>query len=113
MIFMEDCIFCQIIKKEVPAKIIYESGNIVVFPDISPGADVHLLIVPKEHIKEMKDLKNGYGELLSEVFLVSEQLVLENNLEDNVYRVVINGGSAQHIPHLHFHFLGGNWWKRE
>lgn len=104
---MEDCIFCQIIKKTVPAKIIFESDSIMVFPDINPSADVHFLIVPKEHIKTMRDLKVGHGELLSEVFLVSEKLVKENNLEDSAYRVMINGGRAQHIPHLHFHLQGG------
>lgn len=107
MIFMEDCVFCKIIKKEVPAKIIFESDSIMVFPDINPSADTHFLIVPKEHIKAMMDLKVGHGELLSEVFLVSEKLVKENNLENSAYRVVINGGSAQHIPHLHFHLQGG------
>lgn len=107
MIFMEDCIFCKIIKKEIPAKIIYESKNIIVFPDINPGADVHLLMVPKEHINSMRDLEKGHGELLSEIFVVSEKLVKENNLENSAYRVVINGGRAQHIPHLHFHLQGG------
>lgn len=85
----------------------------MVFPDINPAADVHFLIVPKEHIQAMADLRNGQGSLLSEVFQISDRLVKENDLSDNTYRILINGGKAQHIPHLHFHFLGGKWWKRE
>lgn len=107
MIFMEDCIFCKIIKKEIPAKIIYESEDMMVFPDINPAADIHLLIVPKEHIQTMADLKNGYEQLLSEVFQISDRLVKENDLLDNTYRILINGGKAQHVPHLHFHLQGG------
>lgn len=110
---MEDCIFCQIVVKKIPAKIVYESAKIAVFPDINPSADVHLLIVPKEHIQAMRNLQSGYGEVLSEVFQVADQLIVENNLVNDAYRVLVNGGKAQHISHLHFHFLGGNWWKRE
>lgn len=104
---MEDCIFCQIVAKKIPAKIVYESARIAVFPDINPSAQVHLLIVPKEHIQSVAHLESGHGELLSEIFKVVDQLVVENNLADDTYRVLINGGKAQHIPHLHFHLQGG------
>lgn len=108
---MEDCIFCQIIAKKIPAKIIFESDTIVAFPDIHPSADTHILIVPKKHIPGMKDLSDADSALLSEVYSVANKLVKENNLEDLAYRVVVNGGKAQHVPHLHFHLLGGKWYK--
>lgn len=110
---MEDCLFCQIVLKKVPAKFVYQSDNLVAFPDINPSAQVHILIVPKEHVTTFHALEAKHGAMLTEIFQVASKLVEENNLEDNVYRVVVNGGRAQHIPHLHFHLLGGKWWKRE
>lgn len=108
---MEDCIFCKIISGDVPAKILYSSDYVVAFPDISPSADIHILIVPKVHLGGIKDLTKDKSELLSEVYEVAAKLAEENNLEEDLYRVVINGGKAQHVPHLHFHFLGGQWKK--
>lgn len=108
---MDDCIFCKIIRKEIPKDFKFESDTLVAFLDINPSADVHILIVPKEHIGGIDDLKQSHGTLLSEIYKAISQLVTENNLEDNLYRVVVNGGKAQHVPHLHFHLLGGNWKK--
>lgn len=104
-----DCLFCKIIKKEIPSNIVYETESLVVFPDIHPAADLHLLIVPKEHIASFHDLEKDHGQLLAEVYQTASRLVSENNLTDKAYRVVVNGGKAQHIPHIHFHFLGGEW----
>lgn len=108
---MQDCLFCKIIKKVIPSNIIYETNSLVVFPDINPAADVHILIVPKQHIGGMNDLNEEHSELLTEIYSVVNKLVKENNLTDDLYRVVVNGGKAQHVPHLHFHLLGGQWKK--
>lgn len=108
---MNDCIFCKIIKKQIPKKFRFESNNLVAFDDISPSADLHILIVPKEHLKGMSDINLSQSGLVVEIFDVVKKLVKENNLESNSYRVVVNGGRAQHIPHLHFHLLGGQWKK--
>lgn len=106
---MNDCLFCKIINKEIPKEFTYESDSLVAFPDINPSADIHILIVPKKHISSIVDITKEYGSLLFEVYEVVKRLVVENNLENDSYRVVVNGGKAQHIPHLHFHLLGGNW----
>lgn len=106
-----DCIFCKIIKGEIPKEFNYQSETMVVFPDINPSADTHFLIVPKKHIGGIVDLGEGQEQLLTEVFKVVNKLVKDNSLENDLYRVVINGGRAQHVPHLHFHFLGGQWKK--
>lgn len=106
---MNDCIFCKIIKKEIPAKLLFESDSLAAFPDINPSADVHILIVPKQHIGGIKDINKDHGSLLAEAYEVANKLVLKNNL--SIYRVVVNGGQAQHVPHLHFHLLGGQWKK--
>ena len=108
---MDDCIFCRIIRKEIPKEFDYESETLVVFPDINPSADIHLLIVPKEHISGVSEIREENAPLLSEVYKTVNKLVEENNLKDNLYRVVVNGGKAQHVPHLHFHLLGGQWKK--
>lgn len=105
---MNDCIFCKIIKKEIPAKLVFESDFLIAFPDISPSADIHILIVPKEHIDGVQDLILEHGELLAQIYQIANQLVSEYNLSDKQYRIVVNGGKAQHVPHLHFHLLGGN-----
>lgn len=108
---MDGCIFCKIVSREIPKDFNYESDTIVVFPDINPSADVHLLIVPKRHIGGMAEIGEKEGSLLTEVYQVVNKLVQDNNLTDNLYRVVVNGGKAQHISHLHFHLLGGQWKK--
>lgn len=108
---MKECIFCKIVRGEIPKKFSYESENLVAFDDLNPSADVHILIVPKEHIGSVKDLNESHGSLLMEIYETVNRLVIENKLENDLYRVVVNGGRAQHVPHLHFHLLGGNWKK--
>lgn len=113
---MDNCLFCSIIAGKIPAKFVYESDSVVVFPDLHPAADVHLLIVPKVHIRRIGEIglpagKAGEdrGKLLTQIYGVANELVEKNNLKDSSYRVLVNGGKAQHVPHLHFHFLGGKW----
>lgn len=106
-----DDIFCKIIRKEIAKDFIYESENVVAFPDINPSADVHILIIPKKHIGGIQDLTDADGSLLLEIYQVASKLAKENNLENDFYRVVVNGGKAQQVPHLHFHLLGGQWKK--
>ena len=106
-----DCLFCKIINRKIPSQIVHETDSLVVFPDINPAAEVHLLIVPKKHLGGIKNIGEEQGALLAEVYRVVSNLVDENNLKDDLYRVVVNGGKAQHVPHLHFHLLGGQWKK--
>lgn len=108
---MDDCLFCKIIRKEIPKDFEYESDSLVAFLDINPSADVHILIVPKEHIGGIGDIDSKRSGLLVEVYEAVRKLVAKKNLQDNLYRVVVNGGKAQHVPHLHFHLLGGQWKK--
>jgi len=108
---MQDCLFCKIASKEIPSNLVYESEKVVAFPDIHPAADTHILIVPKSHIGGIFDLEEDMGDIISEIYQVAKKLVKDYNLQDGSYRVVVNGGKAQQIPHLHFHFLGGKWKK--
>jgi len=109
---MDDCIFCKIAQKKITADFLYESDSVIAFPDIHPLADIHILIVPKVHIGALTDLAREHGELLVEIYNVASQIVREKGLEKNSYRVVVNGGKAQKVPHLHFHLLGGKWRKQ-
>ena len=106
-----DCLFCKIISGEIPKEFTLQTEELVVFPDINPAADIHLLIVPKKHIREIREVGENEASLLVEIYKTVNKLVDDNNLKDNSYRVVVNGGRAQHVPHLHFHFLGGQWKK--
>lgn len=108
---MAGCIFCKIINKEIPKEFRFEDNNLVAFDDINPSADIHILIVPKIHLEKMLDLNKNHTSLLIQIFEVVNRLVQENNLSSDSYRVVVNGGRAQHVPHLHFHLLGGQWKK--
>ena len=108
---MNECIFCKIVKREIPSNIVYESDSLIVFPDINPSAEIHLLIVPKVHIAAVTDITPEHGKLLAAIYEAVKKLISDNNLTDSAYRVVVNGGKAQHVPHLHFHLLGGQWKK--
>ncbi|OGY23178.1 MAG: hypothetical protein A2172_02250 [Candidatus Woykebacteria bacterium RBG_13_40_15] len=100
-----DCTFCKIVKGEIPANFVYQDADLVVFPDIRPKAKVHLLITPKEHIESFLDLKENHTKLLTKIIKVIQQLVKDKKLESS-YRVVVNGGVYQEVPHLHLHLLG-------
>jgi histidine triad (HIT) family protein len=97
-------IFCKIRDRIVPKKFTYEDEDLMVFPDIHPLKPIHLLIVPKKHIEDFMDLQDD--KLLAKIRKVIQNLVRKEKLENRGYRVVINGGGAQFVDHLHFHLLG-------
>ena len=103
------CIFCNIVNKKSPAKIIYEDDKIIAFPDINPSAPVHILIIPKKHIKSANELKAEDQALLGKMILTAKKLAKENKIDQSGYRLVINTGKdgGQIIEHLHLHLLGG------
>lgn len=104
---MED-IFCKIIKGEIPSTKVYEDENMLIIKDINPEASIHLLMMPKKHIKDLSSMSEEdsliIGKCLKKVADLSESLGLANG-----YRVITNVGSdgGQSVPHLHFHILGG------
>ena len=104
---MENCLFCKITKKELPAETIYEDKNILVFKDIHPKAPVHFLVVPKKHIESINYLEPIDKELMGELLLVAKKIAQDKKLKG--YKLVINTGreGGQLIDHLHIHLLGG------
>lgn len=100
-----DCIFCKISSGEVDTDKIYEDEEVICFHDHSPSADTHVLIVPKKHVANFLSLDDD--QLLGKMRRAAQQLVNDLNLSVG-YRLVFNGGKYQHVPHLHWHLLGGN-----
>lgn len=101
---MQSCIFCKIITGEISKEFVYSDSDIVVFSDIRPIKPVHLLIVPKIHITDFLALENDL--LLSKIRKAIQKMVVEKNLSTTGFRIVVNGGGAQAIDHLHFHLVG-------
>lgn len=106
---MDNCIFCNIIKGEIPSVKVYENEHVYAFNDISPVAPVHVLIIPKKHIETLNDLNSENVNLISEVYLAAAEIAKQLGVEKSGYRVVSNCGEAagQTVFHIHFHLLGG------
>lgn len=102
-----DCIFCKIVKKEIPAEIIHEDARVLVFKDIHPSAPVHYLVVPKEHIQSIAHLEENHNKIISEVIYAAKAVATKLGLKG--YKLVFNVGreGGQVIDHLHLHLLGG------
>lgn len=106
---MENCIFCKIIKGEIPSKKIYEDDKVIAFHDISPAAPVHVLVIPKEHIESANHITEENSQVIAHIFQVINKIVEELNIAEDGYRIVNNCGNdgGQTVGHLHFHVLGG------
>lgn len=105
---MEDCLFCKIVKKEIPSEIVYENDNLIAFRDINPQAPTHILIIPREHFASLKEIPVEKKGILAELLLAACQIAEEKELSRG-YRIVLNTGkeSGQAVFHIHFHLLGG------
>lgn len=103
-----DCIFCKIVKGDIPSNKIYEDDKVLAFHDISPEAPIHFLVIPKEHIKSANDINENNSHIISHIFLVINKLVRELNIAETGYRIVNNCGKdgGQTVDHIHFHVLG-------
>ncbi|MGA2078041.1 MAG: histidine triad nucleotide-binding protein [Terriglobia bacterium] len=106
---MNQCIFCRIVERSSPARIVFEDDEIVAFEDARPQAPVHILIVPRKHLASLKDATAEDVPLLGRMLMVATQLARERGLETRGYRTVFNTGSGagQTVFHLHLHLLGG------
>ena len=104
---MEECVFCKIVKGEIPSTKVYEDEKVVAFKDIEPIAPIHILVILKEHIQSLIELKND--ELLVHIFKVIKQVAKETGMSEKGYRVLTNIGEdgGQAVKHLHFHVMGG------
>lgn len=106
---VEDCLFCKIALRQIPSEIAYEDDKIIAFKDNQPLAPVHLLIIPKNHLRSVNDVTPEYEALIGHLFSVIRRLAEELGVAESGYRVVTNTGAdgGQVVGHLHFHLLGG------
>lgn len=106
---MQTCLFCRIIAREAPGKIVYEDESVVAFEDIHPQAPVHLLVVPRKHMVSLADAAAEDELLLGHLFMVAAELARQRKIAAQGFRTVINNGAwaGQSVDHLHVHVLGG------
>ena len=110
---MDNCIFCKIINKEVPSKIVYEDERVLAFDDINPRAPIHVLLISKEHFGTLNEIPEEKKDILSHLLLTARQIAQEKGIAENGYRIVLNTerDSGQEVFHIHFHLLGGRQMK--
>ena len=106
---MDDCIFCKIIRKEIPSDIVYEDDNIVAFRDINPVAPIHVLVIPKKHIEAITELKKEDEAIVGKIFSAINLVAEKEGVKESGFRVIANCGEdgGQEVKHLHFHVIGG------
>ena len=106
---MENCVFCKIIKGEIPSNKVYEDEEILAFKDINPAAPIHILVIPKKHIASLVDMKEGDEILISKIYTVINKIAQDIEIDKKGFRVIVNCGEdgGQEVAHLHFHLLAG------
>ena len=105
----DDCIFCKIVNKELPADLVFEDDELIAFNDISPQAPVHVLVVPKAHIPTVNDLDEDHAGLVGRMVLRAQALAEARGIDEDGYRLILNcnAGGGQTVFHIHLHLLGG------
>jgi len=103
---VEDCIFCKIVRREIPKDFRYEDDLIIAFDDIHPQAETHVLFVPKKHLDSFDMLSSRDENILLSVRKGVEKVVNETKLNGKGYKIQVFAGGAQTVDHLHFHLLG-------
>ena len=103
------CVFCKIVKGELPAKVVYEDELVMAFHDINPQAPIHILIIPKEHIPTVNDIEEKHERLIGHIFVVAKKIAKELGVSEKGYRILINCNkdAEQGIYRIHFHFFAG------
>ncbi len=105
----DDCLFCKIIAGDIPSTAVLDRDTVYAFRDIAPAAPVHLLVVPKQHIGDVRDLAAEHGGILVEMFQAANDLARQEGIADGGYRMLFNVGpdAGQTVFHLHMHVVGG------
>ena len=106
---MENCIFCKIVRKEIPGTFVHEDKEILAFRDVHPQAPVHTILIPRDHIERVSEITEKNVSLIGKMILVGNQLAYREGLSEKGYRFVINCNrdGGQTVFHLHLHLLGG------
>lgn len=106
---MDDCIFCKIVKGELPSTKFYEDDEILAFDNINPVTPIHILVIPKKHITSLAHMEDGDEVIVGKIYKVINKIAEEKGFKQKGYRVVVNCGEngGQEVMHLHFHILAG------
>ncbi|MCX7705582.1 MAG: histidine triad nucleotide-binding protein [bacterium] len=106
---MSDCVFCKITAGQAPAKKLYEDNDVIAFHDINPQAPVHILVIPRKHIRNLLYVDEKDALILSKLIMVATMMAKEQKIAEKGYRIVINTNrcAGQSVDHLHIHVLGG------
>jgi histidine triad (HIT) family protein len=105
---VQDCIFCRMVRGEIPAKKVHEDNKVLAFHDLRPQAPVHFLVIPKEHVASLADCEDGYEAVLGGMLALVPRLARAQGAADG-FRTIINTGriGGQEVYHLHIHVIGG------
>jgi histidine triad (HIT) family protein len=103
------CLFCRIVAGEAPADVVHSSDTVLAFRDIRPAAPTHLLLIPKEHVVDVRQLEDRHGGALADLFQAASHLAKAEGVDGSGWRLVTNVGrdAGQSVFHLHLHLLGG------
>jgi histidine triad (HIT) family protein len=106
---MESCVFCRIVKGELPATVVFESGSVIAFDDIHPMAPVHVIIIPKRHIATLMGLDDKGLDIMRDITRAAQEVARKKGVDARGFRMAINCNKegGQLIFHLHAHLLGG------
>lgn len=105
----EDCLFCKIVAREIPSSTVLERDDIYAFRDIVPAAPVHVLVVPKEHVRDATVIGPEHGAILTAMFDAANEVARIEGIDGSGYRLILNVGpdAGQTVFHLHLHVVGG------
>lgn len=109
MVSQENCLFCKILRKEIPAEIVYTDETAIVIKDINPCAPVHLLVIPKEHVASLNEITPEQAVMLGQLQLAAQAAAQVSGIAEAGWRLISNvgPGGGQEVMHLHYHLLGG------
>ncbi|MFH1784284.1 MAG: histidine triad nucleotide-binding protein [bacterium] len=110
---MGDCLFCNIVDKQIPAQLVFEDDKVIAFRDIKPQAPTHILIIPRKHIPTLSDLAQEDAQVMGHMLMVAKELAGKEGIDEKGFRVVINcnADAGQEVFHIHVHLLGGRLFK--
>ena len=104
----DDCVFCKIVRGEIPSTKVYEDDEVLAFRDINPVAQVHFMLIPKEHVESLEHVQDNHQMVLGKMMLLAGRLAREQGSPDG-FRTIVNTGriGRQDVFHVHMHVLGG------
>lgn len=106
---LNDCIFCKIVQKDIPSKVVYEDDMIMAFHDLNPVGPKHVLVIPKVHVASLNDLSQEHAAVMTHMSFKLKEIAEILGIAESGYRVVCNCGAdaGQEVAHLHYHVIGG------